>query len=67
MVKEAYGKFWSSADKGANIIHDLALVRNRKEMDGQYFDNDRGGFGPAHSDAYSAEKVNKLIERTDIK
>jgi len=24
MVKEAYGKFWSSADKGADIITDLA-------------------------------------------
>lgn len=65
MVKEAYGKFWSSADKGANIIYDLALIKDHTEIDGKYFDNDRGGFGPAHSDAYSTEIVNALIEKTE--
>lgn len=65
MVREAYGEFWSSADKGANIIYDLALVRNSDDIDGKYFDNDRGGFGPAHPDAYSTEIINQLIEKTE--
>lgn len=65
MVREAYGKFWSSADKGANIIYDLALVKNSEDINGKYFDNDKGGFGPAHSDAYSDKIIHELIEKTD--
>lgn len=65
MVREAYGKFWSSADKGADIIYNLALVKNAEEINGKYFDNDRGGFGPAHNDAYSKELINQLIEKTN--
>lgn len=65
MVKEAYGKFWSSADKGANIIFDLALVKSSEEINDKYFDNDRGAFGPAHADAYNVGFVNELIEKTN--
>ena len=65
MVREAYGRFWSSADKGADIIYDLALIKPIAEMDGKYFDNDRGEFGPAHADAYNAEKVLNLIQNTE--
>lgn len=65
MVREAYGKFWSSADKGANIIYDLALSSNSKDNDGKYFDNDKGDFGPAHPEAYDIVLINKLIENTD--
>jgi NAD(P)-dependent dehydrogenase (short-subunit alcohol dehydrogenase family) len=64
MVKEAYGKFWSSADKGADIIYDLALIKKSEDINGQYFDNDKGGFGMAHPDAYNSEIVDKLIEKT---
>ncbi len=64
MVKAAYGRFWSSADKGADIIYDLALIKNHAEIDGKYFDNDKGEFGPAYSDAYNVDLVNKLIEKT---
>lgn len=64
MVREAYGRFWSSADKGADIICDLAVAKYAKEIDGKYFDNDRGEFGPAHPDAYRTEIVNALIEKT---
>lgn len=65
MVREAYGKFWSSADKGADIIYELALLKNREDINGKYFDNDRGGFGPAHPDAYETAIVNSLIENTN--
>lgn len=64
MVREAYGKFWSPADKGADIIYDLALVTDSKKLDGKYFDNDKGDFGLAHPDAYDLELVNKLIVKT---
>ena len=65
MVKEAYGRFWSPADKGADIIYDLALTKTAKEIDGKYFDNDRGGFGPAHPDAYISKIEKELIEKTN--
>jgi len=67
MVKEAYGRFWSSADKGANIIYELALANKYKGMSGKYFDNDRGSFGPAHSDANNMNAINELLEKTKEK
>ncbi len=61
MVQEAYGKFWSSADKGKNIIVDLAISDRYAEITGKYFDNDKGDpfgrFGKAHPDAYIDEKL----------
>ncbi len=64
MVREAYGKFWSSADKGADIIYDLALTKHAKDIDGKYYDNDKGEFGPAHPDAYSDGLINELVNVT---
>ena len=65
MVQEAYGKYWSPADKGADIIYDLALGDNHFAHSGEYFDNDRGQFGPAHPDAYEAEKIADLLRNTE--
>lgn len=67
MVQEAYGQFWSSADKGADILVDLAVSKNYNESNGKYFDNDKGTFSNAHSDAYNQAKVNQLISETEIK
>jgi NAD(P)-dependent dehydrogenase (short-subunit alcohol dehydrogenase family) len=64
MAKEAYGTHWSSADKGAMILYDLALDENYKTASGKYFDNDHGNFNQAHPDAYDKSIVNKLIELT---
>jgi len=64
MVKEAYGHFWSSADKGADILVELALSEKYAENNGKYFDNDQGIFSDAHSDAYDQEKKNLLILET---
>ncbi len=66
MVREAYGKFWSSADKGADIMYDLALEQNIMDKTGQYFDNDRGAYGPAHPDAYTTSLIEALIARTNL-
>ncbi|MDT0606861.1 SDR family NAD(P)-dependent oxidoreductase [Croceitalea rosinachiae] len=69
MVKEAYGNHWSSADKGALILYDLAVSDEFDGVTGAYFDNDkgnpRGDFGKAHADAYNATKIEHLINTTD--
>ncbi len=64
MVKEAYGHHWSSADKGANILYELAISEKHKESSGKYFDNDKGDFNIPHSDAYDEEKIIRLISET---
>jgi len=65
MVKEAFGQFWSSADKGADILYDLATLENYEDAAGKYFDNDQGRFGKAHADAYDGELINDLISATE--
>ena len=64
MVKEAFGTFWSSAEKGADILYDLAELPEYKGVTGQYFDNDKGGFGKAHMDAYDEQAIDWLIQET---
>lgn len=64
MVKEAYGQFWSSADKGADIIVDLATNPLYSNSSGQYFDNDNGGFGKAHPDAYDSQLIDNFVSLT---
>ena len=64
MVKEAYGKFWSSTDKGADIIIDIATNSKYESNSGEYFDNDNGHFGRAHSDAYDSQIIESLIAVT---
>lgn len=64
MVQEAYGQYWSSADKGANILFELAVSAQFSDCSGKYFDNDKGAFSDAHNDAYNQEKINQLISET---
>ena len=65
MVQEAYGQFWSSADKGANILHDLAVLEKYSSSSGMYFDNDKGDFNRAHEDAYNPQRIAQLITETN--
>ncbi len=65
MVKEGYGYHWSSADKGATILYDLAVLEQYAADSGKYFDNDNDGFGKAHEDAYLEKELDKLIVATD--
>ncbi len=69
MVREAYGQSWSSADKGASLLHDLAVGSAFNGISGAYFDNDlgnpRGDWGRAHADAYDPEKIRALIVATE--
>lgn len=62
MAKEAYGQHWSPADKGVDILYDLSMTDLAKT--GKYFDNDKGTYASAHSDAYDTNKIEKLIEVT---
>lgn len=71
MVSEAYGHHWSSADKGAEVLYQLAtsadFAKAKKEA---YFDNDLsarqgselGAFNSAHADAYNLAKRKALQE-----
>lgn len=65
MVQEAYGKFWSSADKGADILTGLAISEEYSKDSGKYFDNDSGRFSSAHSDAYKESIVIELMGATE--
>ncbi len=62
MVQQAFGQHWSPADKGADILVDLALSEKYNGVTGQYFDNDQGQFGRAHPDAYDQNKISGLIK-----
>lgn len=69
MVKEGFGYHWSSAEKGANILYDLAVSTAYDGITGRYFDNDKGAekgsFGKAHPDAYKADARAKLVQTTE--
>ncbi|MBB3107148.1 NAD(P)-dependent dehydrogenase (short-subunit alcohol dehydrogenase family) [Psychrobacter luti] len=73
MVDEAYGEYWASADKGANILTELAISDEFANDSGKYFDNDikdgahgdaRGEFGQPHADALDKEAITELERQT---
>lgn len=64
MVREAFGQHWSSADKGAQILYDLAVGAAHQQVTGKYFDNDSGAYGPAHADAYKPQIIDDLLTTT---
>ena len=64
MVKEAYGQHWSPAEKGVDILYNLCKTDLVKT--GEYFDNDKGSYAPAHPDAYNKDKITNLLRVTDF-
>ena len=64
MVREAFGRHWAPADKGANILYKLAVTEAYNGVTGKYYDNDKGSFGQAHPDAYNKAERQKLMEAT---
>ena len=58
-------KNWSSADKGADILYELALSDAHGSMTGEYFDNDQGRYGLPHPDAVDTAKIERLIRVTE--
>lgn len=69
MAKEAYGQHWSPATKGSDILFDLAISEEYKDITGKYFDNDKGNpkgvFTKAHPDVYDEELISKLAIKTE--
>lgn len=65
MANEAYGQHWSPAEKGSDILVDLALNHAHKLHSGDYFDNDSGAYASAHPDTYNEMAVSQLIEFTN--
>lgn len=68
MAREAYGQHWAPAEKGSNMLVDLAMLEEYAGITGKYFDNDKGSikgaFAEAHPDAYNQEKIAQLISAT---
>lgn len=65
MALEAFGSFWSPAEKGADILYALAISEKYKSVSGKYFNNDSGNFAQAHPDAYDNLKIGKLMKVTN--
>jgi len=65
MANEAYGQHWSSADKGRDILYELALWESYKNDSWKYFDNDSWDFWKAHGDAYDESKIRNLVNTSE--
>lgn len=65
MVKEGFGFHRSSADKGGDVLHDLAISEKYENASGKYFDNDMGTFGTVHPAGNNKAAINALIEKTN--
>ena len=65
MVREGWGFHRSSADKGRDILYDLAIGEQYGNASGKYFDNDRGGFGAIHPAGEDDEAIDALINKTN--
>lgn len=65
MVKEGWGFHRSSADKGGDILYDLAIAKKYGNASGKYFDNDRGNFGAIHPAGDNEAAILALIEKTN--
>lgn len=68
MTSEANMQYQSSANKGANILYELATSKAYTSDSGKYFNNDlgssKGSFSTAHPDAYDTTKMNALMDLT---
>lgn len=65
MVEEAFGYHQSSADKGGDILYELAVSDQYQEASGKYFDNDKGAFGSLHPDGTDEAAIAELIRHTE--
>ncbi|MEL6944699.1 MAG: SDR family NAD(P)-dependent oxidoreductase, partial [Bacteroidota bacterium] len=65
MVREGWGFHRSSANKGRDILYDLAIADRYANESGKYFDNDMGTFGKLHPAGSDQGAIKRLIEHTD--
>lgn len=69
MVRDNFGVPGKDVGIGADILIRLALEDGMAARSGDYFDNDRGRFGPPHPDALDsqkAENITRLVEQCSI-
>lgn len=65
MVEEAFGHHQSPAEKGGDILYELAVSKQYNNASGKYFDNDKGDFGSLHEDGRDEEAIAALMEQTN--
>lgn len=65
MVEEAFGYHQSPAEKGGDILYELAVSDQYQEASGKYYDNDQGGFGSLHADGRDEGAIAVLIRHTE--
>ena len=65
MVEEAFGYHQSPAEKGGDILYELAVSDQYREASGKYYDNDQGGFGSLHADGRDEGAIAELIRHTE--
>ncbi len=65
MVRDAYGMDGKDINIGRDIIVKSALDPEFSNRSGDYFDNDRGAFGPPHPDALNMAKIAPVVNAID--
>lgn len=66
MAHEVYGQYWSPAEKGVDILYELAISAKHAAHSGAYFDNDNGAYAAAHPDAYNPQLIDSVLEGSRI-
>lgn len=61
MVKEGFGIAGKRLSIGADVLTRAALSDEFANASGQYFDNDKGQFGPPHPDALNNQKCAAVL------
>ncbi|MEJ2619721.1 MAG: SDR family NAD(P)-dependent oxidoreductase [Candidatus Thiodiazotropha sp.] len=62
MVRQAFGVAGKDINIGAEILIQAALSDAFESANGQYFDNDSGGFATPHADAVNPQNCEKIIQ-----
>ena len=63
--RKLFGMAGGDVNKGADILVSLALDAMHQTHNGEYFDNDRGGYGPPHRDALDPNKCSQVTQVLD--
>lgn len=61
MVKEGFGVAGGDIRIGADILTRAVLAEEFATASGQYFDNDKGQFGPPHPDALDPRRSEEIV------
>jgi NAD(P)-dependent dehydrogenase (short-subunit alcohol dehydrogenase family) len=65
MVKDGFGVVGNDIGIGAEILTRAALTDEFASASGQYFDNDKGAFGPPHADALNPSESEEIVRAID--